>query len=163
MNNVSSFFDFRLLSNALSRRLLLLGCRSVSFGFSFSSWTRIETDFHESERYRCLSTPEFGVVGLLDFGVVGLEARDPERRSGKRCGETDLLSCSFLGAELAKENDPGDREGREAGEVERPLLANEADSLNVEFISLIEDGLSLIEDGVSLFEDGVSLIVDEVS
>lgn len=41
---------------------------------------------------RCLSTPEFGVVGLLDFGVVGLEARDPERRSGNRCGETDLLS-----------------------------------------------------------------------
>lgn len=35
---------------------------------------------------------EFGVVGRLEFGVTGLLERDPERKSGKRCGETVRLS-----------------------------------------------------------------------
>lgn len=34
----------------------------------------------------------FGVVGLLVFGVVGLLDRDPVRKSGNRCGETERLS-----------------------------------------------------------------------
>lgn len=117
----------------------------------------METDFHDSGRYLFLSRAEFGVVGRLDFGVDDLEARDPERKRGNRFGDTDLLSCSFLGLELAKENDPGNREGRGAGEVERPLLLTKED------VSLIEDGVSLVEDGVSLVEDGVSLTVDGVS
>ena len=41
---------------------------------------------------RCLSSAEFGVVGLLVFGVVDLEASEPERKRGNRLGETDLLS-----------------------------------------------------------------------
>lgn len=35
---------------------------------------------------------EFGVVGLLELGVIGLLERDPERRSGNRCGEIDRFS-----------------------------------------------------------------------
>lgn len=125
---MSSFFDFRLLSKALSKRLLLLGCRSMSFsfGFSFSSWTLIETDFQDSEGYRCLSRAGFGVVDrLMRLGVVDLEASDPERKRGNRCGETDLLFCSFLAVLPMKEKEPGNWDGLPAGEVERPLLTNE--------------------------------------
>lgn len=37
---------------------------------------------------------ELGVIDLLDFGVVGLLAIDPEQKSGNRCGETVLFSDS---------------------------------------------------------------------
>lgn len=40
---------------------------------------------------RRLAPAEFGVVGLLLFGVVGL-LTDPERKSGNLCGETVRFS-----------------------------------------------------------------------
>jgi len=46
---------------------------------------------------RCLSRAEFGVVGLLDLGVVGLDAIGPERETGNGFGETDLLSATADG------------------------------------------------------------------
>lgn len=35
---------------------------------------------------------ELGVVGRVELGVTDLLERDPERKSGNRCGETVLLS-----------------------------------------------------------------------
>lgn len=136
---MSSFLDFRRLSNALRRRLLLLVFCSVSLEFSLSACRRIEADFRGSEGY-CLEG--FGVVGLLlelgvvgrDFlGVVGRLANDPERRRGNRCGETVRLSDSFL-CDVVPENEklPGCCESRGEGDIECPFPA-------------VDDGVSLIE------------------
>lgn len=60
--SMSSFFDLRLLSKALRRRLLLLGYCSTSLLFSFSACKRIEADFLGSEGYcKCKTTSMFSV------------------------------------------------------------------------------------------------------
>lgn len=116
----------------------------------------MDADFRGSEGYRFLAGAELGVVGLLVFGVVGLLDTglldtEPERKSGKRCGEMLRLSKSFLGMVDVKEN-VADRcgGGRGEGDGERPFL--------VEFTKDV--GVSLAEDtGVSRADDGASLIV----
>ena len=58
------------------------------------------TGYNNPTLTRRLALVRFGVVGLLEFGVVervllgvvGLLAREPDRKSGNRCGETVRLS-----------------------------------------------------------------------
>ena len=116
MYSKSSFLDLRLLSKDFRRRLLLLWCWcSTSLLLSLSAGNRIEADLRGSEGYINLASEgldvvglllEFGVVGLLFLGVVGLPDMDPVRKSGNLYGETVRFSKSFFGMVEVNENAP---------------------------------------------------------
>lgn len=78
------FLDLRILSKAFNSRMLLLECCSISFCLVFPAWECTDSDLQGAEGYR--------VIALVDFGVVMLLVREPERMSCDRRGETPLFS-----------------------------------------------------------------------
>lgn len=67
--SMSSFFDLRRLSKALSRRLLLLGYCSTSLPFSLSAGSRIDADFRGSEGYYGIWIQKKFKVQFRDHGI----------------------------------------------------------------------------------------------